>query len=281
MVRETSIGWPIIEKDYAISYLLAGIAGHPALAHTLILKGGTALKKLYFGDYRFSEDLDFSAVNSVQGDALEKSFRDALLITQQLLAEHGPFEFLLSRYTERDPHPGGQEAFIIHVRFPWHPTPLCRIKLEITYDEPVLLPPKQCRLLHGYNEPLTADIEAYQLDEIVAEKLRTLLQTNAMLISRGWHRPRGRDYYDLWRIVGSFREQLHPLEIQSCLDRKCPIRDVMYLTIDDFFTPLLVEDTMHAWESNLRTFVKNLPPCDSVLTELRSLLPVIVPRLSV
>lgn len=38
----------IIEKDYALSYLLAGIAKQPLLTHSLIFKGGTALKKNIF-----------------------------------------------------------------------------------------------------------------------------------------------------------------------------------------------------------------------------------------
>lgn len=46
----------VIEKDYALSYILAGIAQQPELSNSLIFKGGTALKKIYFGDYRFSED---------------------------------------------------------------------------------------------------------------------------------------------------------------------------------------------------------------------------------
>ncbi len=50
----------IVEKDYALSYLLAAIKATDGLGEELILKGGTALKKLYFADYRFSEDLDYS-----------------------------------------------------------------------------------------------------------------------------------------------------------------------------------------------------------------------------
>ena len=50
----------VVEKDYVLSYLLAGIARVEALEKGLILKGATALRKMYFGDYRFSEDLDFS-----------------------------------------------------------------------------------------------------------------------------------------------------------------------------------------------------------------------------
>ena len=32
----------------------------PSLKENLIFKGGTALKKCYFGNYRFSEDLDLT-----------------------------------------------------------------------------------------------------------------------------------------------------------------------------------------------------------------------------
>lgn len=267
----------VIEKDYALSYLLAGITSNTHLAKSLILKGGTALKKIYFGDYRFSEDLDFSTINAPQGDALEQALVDAMQIAQHILQDQGPFTVALSRYTERDPHPGGQEAFIVHVQFPWHPRPLCRIKLEITHDEPVMLPPVLRSLIHSYEEPFTSDMMTYCLDEIVAEKCRALLQTHAKLQARGWNRPRARDYYDLWRILGTFRAELDVPRIRQCLDIKCVVRDVTYAGLDDFFTPLLVSEAQRAWESNLGTFVRNLPPCEQVLDELRSLMEEVIP----
>ncbi|HLB42237.1 MAG: hypothetical protein A3F13_00880 [Gammaproteobacteria bacterium RIFCSPHIGHO2_12_FULL_40_19] len=54
----------LVEKDYALSYILAGIAKQQQLSHSLVFKGGTALKKIFFGDYRFSVDLDFSTLNA-------------------------------------------------------------------------------------------------------------------------------------------------------------------------------------------------------------------------
>lgn len=50
----------VLEKDFALSYLLAGMAHIAALKQGLVLKGGTALRKFYFPDYRFSENLDFT-----------------------------------------------------------------------------------------------------------------------------------------------------------------------------------------------------------------------------
>ena len=67
----------IVEKDYALSYLLVGIAKQEQLTHSLVFKGGTALKKIFFGDYRFSVDLDFSTLNAPKNEALENAFSRA------------------------------------------------------------------------------------------------------------------------------------------------------------------------------------------------------------
>jgi predicted nucleotidyltransferase component of viral defense system len=53
----------IVEKDYVLGWILAGIYAHEELAETWIFKGGTCLKKCYFETYRFSEDLDFTLRN--------------------------------------------------------------------------------------------------------------------------------------------------------------------------------------------------------------------------
>ena len=59
------IPWEVLERDYLLSWVLAGISHTQVLQDTLVFKGGTALRKGYFGDYRFSEDLDFSALEGV------------------------------------------------------------------------------------------------------------------------------------------------------------------------------------------------------------------------
>jgi uncharacterized protein len=48
-----------LEKDYAITNLLSIITHFPQL-NSLVFKGGTAMKKIYFEQFRFSEDLDFT-----------------------------------------------------------------------------------------------------------------------------------------------------------------------------------------------------------------------------
>jgi uncharacterized protein len=53
-----------IEKDYVLTWVLIGVAQHEVLKKSLVFKGGTVLKKCYFEDYRFSEDLDFTLVDN-------------------------------------------------------------------------------------------------------------------------------------------------------------------------------------------------------------------------
>ena len=64
-----SLSPQIVEKDYALGWILAGIYQHEALAQDWIFKGDTCLKKCFFETYRFSEDLDFTLHDPVHLDA--------------------------------------------------------------------------------------------------------------------------------------------------------------------------------------------------------------------
>jgi predicted nucleotidyltransferase component of viral defense system len=58
--RLRKVKWEIIEQDYVLSWVLEAFSTLPELKNNLVFKGGTALKKMYFGEYHFSQDLDFS-----------------------------------------------------------------------------------------------------------------------------------------------------------------------------------------------------------------------------
>ena len=54
----------VLERDYCLAWFLAALS-QSDLKNVLGFKGGTALKRCYFCDYRFSEDLDFTLLESV------------------------------------------------------------------------------------------------------------------------------------------------------------------------------------------------------------------------
>lgn len=166
--QRLGIRWEVLERDYLLSWMLAGIDAVPELRETLVFKGGTALKKCYFGDYRFSEDLDFTGREDVAtGDEMEELIRRACEAAQELVGEYAPVELVCSRYVERNPHPGGQEAFLIHARLPWHRRSYTPIKVEITMDEPIFWPVVQRQVMHEYGEPIRVDVLDYSLEEVV------------------------------------------------------------------------------------------------------------------
>ena len=61
----------VLERDYCLAWFLIGLSRTP-LRERLAFKGGTALKRCYFGDYRFSEDLDFTLTAEVPFDVIRQ-----------------------------------------------------------------------------------------------------------------------------------------------------------------------------------------------------------------
>ena len=54
----------VLERDYCLAWFLVGLS-RIRLCDQMVFKGGTALKRCYFADYRFSEDLDFSLADEI------------------------------------------------------------------------------------------------------------------------------------------------------------------------------------------------------------------------
>src|SRR5271168_4761083 len=78
LAAQTSLTPHVVEKDYVLGWMLAGIYAHEELAESWIFKGGTCLKKCFFETYRFSEDLDFTLIKSehLDADFLKNAFSE-------------------------------------------------------------------------------------------------------------------------------------------------------------------------------------------------------------
>ena len=127
----------------------------------------------------------------------------------EMLNERGPFQVAYEPLILKLPHPGEQKAYLVRVQFPEQRQPLCRLKIEITVDEPILTPVDTRPVLHGFAEDIEAHIPVYSLAEIIAEKLRALLQSKARLHEKGWGASRVcRDYYDLWNSTAGARVKI-------------------------------------------------------------------------
>ena len=130
------------------------------------------------------------------------------------------------------------------------------------------MPPRRRSVIHEYGEPLDAEMSVYALEETVAEKLRAILQHAEKLEHRGWSRSRARDYYDLWRVLQTYRDEMQLDDFRTFLTKKCAVRQAGFDGADAFFEPTVLAYVARTWENWLGPLVADLPPFDLVVEEL-------------
>lgn len=250
----------VLEKDYALSYLLAGIVAVPALRESLVFKGGTCLRRAYFPGYRFSEDLDYTSRMTLSCEALLKALTEAAAQMKARLLTFGPFEVVVAEERHREPHLRGQCVFRVRVQFPWMRSPDCSLKVEVSAQEPLLGGPVEHRLIHEFpGELLEATIPVYRLEEIAAEKLRALLQSRQHLRDQGWLRNRPRDLYDLWHLWRQSAFRLDWQEVGRLLPNKANAYGLTYSGPEDFLDEQVLRGVQRDWQAQLANFVPDLP----------------------
>jgi len=268
----------VVEKDYALSYLLAGIAETPLLRESLVFKGGTCLRKAYFPGYRFSEDLDFTSREALTCDALLQTLNEAAQRMIARLQSAGPFAVIVTEEAHRDPHPRGQCVFRVQVQFPWMRTPSCRVKVEVTAGEPLLADAVERRLIHDFpGEALEAVLPAYRLEEVASEKLRALLQSRQHLRDRGWLRNRPRDLYDLRHLWERRDFEVDWQLVAELLPGKAEASGVTYTSAEDFLDKDVLAGIQRDWSGQLKNFVPVLPTFEDSVSTLRTILSEVFP----
>jgi predicted nucleotidyltransferase component of viral defense system len=250
------LGYPFatVEKDYAISYVLAGIARTSDM-DAVVFKGGTLLRKIYFSNYRFSEDLDFSALKTVKCDALLGLLQAACDGATAAAAAHSTLQFTVKATNVRSPHAMGQCEFWISAQFPWHRTEAAatRIKVEVSMHEHLVFSHARRAVLHGYSgETLVAQLPSYDLHEVAAEKVRSFLQASRHLKEKGWVNPRARDLYDVWWLQAQQTEQ--PIDwtrVADALPAKAKDVGVGFATAADFLDEKVLSTYERVWSERL------------------------------
>jgi hypothetical protein len=195
----------VLERDYCLAWFLAGLS-QGKLRDLLIFKGGTALKRCHFGDYRFSEDLDFTLARKVEFAEIREGLEEVYELVAQASGVRFSFEA-----EDRQTH---VNSYTFYLRYQG-PLPTSNtVKVDITVSEILLFPIAQLPVLRTYPEfedvPEDRPISLYSLNEIATEKI-VALQDRA--------RNEPRDLYDLWfltshagvdigHLIGAVREKL-------------------------------------------------------------------------
>ena len=186
----------IIDLDYSLGWLLLGLTNTSKWSQSCVFKGGTCLRKCYFPDYRFSEDLDFTMIYFITPDDLgEWITQSAEWVADQqgpnFLSQPNRLEIVNDDY--------GNETYQARVYFRgslrWGGPPRA-IKLDVTRAEIVTLPAVEKPIIHPYSDGNLFEgnhISCYSLEEIVAEKMRAIAGQRRFAVSR--------DIYDIYQIL--------------------------------------------------------------------------------
>jgi hypothetical protein len=153
--KEWGLTEEVVEKDYVLGWLLWGIGAQPALRDQWVFKGGTCLKKCFVETYRFSEDLDFTVLES---GPLEPDDLLPVLTEMLDLVEQETGITLSSRPPAVRLRPDGRSAEgRIYYRGPRATPGEARVKLDLTYDETIVERPVRREIAHAYDETLPGD----------------------------------------------------------------------------------------------------------------------------
>lgn len=194
-VRDTQI-----EKDYVITWLLWGISKRPRLVETLVFKGGTVLKKAWFPDYRFSEDLDFTLTDTeISNETLLHEFQESA----NLIEAESAIQLEIGK-TEQ--HQSGSIAFYIYfIASLGGKIQNKSVKIDITRGEKLLFSPEKRLIFQTYPDLEKQEFSffCYPLEEIIIEKLVALMG-----------RTQPRDLYDVWYLLEEEQVDLDFLKLE-------------------------------------------------------------------
>ncbi|MBM3359349.1 MAG: WYL domain-containing protein [Betaproteobacteria bacterium] len=250
----------VVEKDYVLGWMLAGISRHPRTRDSWLFKGGTCLKKCYFETYRFSEDLDFTLLAGSQVD--EAFLRATFAEIAQWVYDESGIEFPdAARVVEIYTNPRGNTSAQgrIGYRGPMQrQADVPRIRFDLTNDERVVRAGERRRVHHPYSDEPAEGIHvlAYCFEEVFAEKLRALAE-----------RERPRDLYDVIHLhrheTGADRAAM--VEI---LRAKCEFKGIAVPTLESLRASPQHGALRADWEQMLAHQLPQLPPFDSFWNEL-------------
>ena len=243
----------VIEKDYVLGWVLAGIYQHEAITENWIFKGGTCLRKCFFETYRFSEDLDFTLREKAHLDS--GFFTDAFGCIADWVYERTGIELPANRRKfDIYPNPRGHRHCQARIPYRGPIAPrgriLPNIKLDLTADEHLALDPVRLPIFHPYSDVPESSIHvtAYAFEEVFAEKIRALAE-----------RTRPRDLYDVINLFRNTDARPASAVVLDVLRQKCEYKGIpIPLSRVDLEPHRQVLES--AWEHMLGYQLPALPP---------------------
>jgi predicted nucleotidyltransferase component of viral defense system len=239
--RESGVPTSTIERDYAQNWLLSAL--RPI---NMAFKGGTGIRKVFIENYRFSDDLDFTLLEPIDAGDLQDAVSDAVVRVRDesgIAFEDDP--------GFRETRTGFKATARFRILNRGSASPV-KIDLDLTGPdlEAVLLPVSERPVFHPYSDRLQVSVASYALEEIMAEKIRSLFQ-----------RSRSRDLYDIVQLADRVDRRV----VKSILRRKCEVKGVV---VD---TAVLTEKREHfraLWQVSLSHQMSGVPDFDKTFEKM-------------
>lgn len=259
---EKSLEASQVEKDYVLGWILAAISQDSELNTQWLFKGGTCLRKCFFKDYRYSEDLDFTidAKEKIDIAAIQNSIHQIC----NWVTKESAIQIDINRSIFEITENLAKQSIIqgrIFYRGPISPTSprqWPRIKFDLTADEKIVHAASQREIIHIYSDYKQIQkyrINSYDFYDLVAEKIRALFE-----------RTRPRDLYDVIEILNSDIEFDHP-ELLRTLKEKCNFKNMKLLQL----TQSQIDACKAGWKEQLSKQLPNLPNVDKYLESFYSI----------
>lgn len=216
----------VVEKDYALGWLLAGISNDPVLAGAWIFKGSTCLKKCFLETCRSSGDLEFAITDAAQLSAafLETRFLEIGDWIYEATGLELPAD--QRRFDMYDNWGGGKSCQVrIGYRGPiaMRGGDLPQVKLYLTADNILVLPPIKRAVTHAYSDAPKEGTTAhcYAFEELFAEKILALSE-----------RARPRDLHDVISLFRNSESSAFAEVVRNLVRQKCAIQNLGFPSLE-------------------------------------------------
>ena len=250
LAKREKVALGILEKDYVLTEVLKALSQVATLQDAFVFKGGTALRKVYFSNWRYSEDLDFT----VKHDMAKEDLRKHLDIWYRQVEQASQIQLTTRMIHKPNGYARVRTQFVGPLAYPG------MIYMDMSFDEPLCLEPEYHNVLTNPFPNEERAVQVYPLEELLAEKMRSLLE-----------RGKSRDYYDVWRLLKEYSSQFNLELLGKVLNKKLKHKGLDPQATSDFL-PQDYKSLKRYWKEGLGQQISPLQPLEVVLEELQVML---------
>ncbi|MBA3535921.1 MAG: nucleotidyl transferase AbiEii/AbiGii toxin family protein [Tatlockia sp.] len=237
-----------IEKDYIISWILWSLSKSDIINY-FIFYGGTALKKIYFEDHRFSEDIDLIS---------DKSFSKNQLLQFLLGIEKIKEEANITVTIDEEKSQSMQSREIMYLHYDGFEEIVGapkEIKIDFNMNTTIYGESQLAGVIESYSDlkDRTSRLNVMTANTILAHKIGMLFDMN---------RDEPRDIYDIWFLLNRQQQFEFSFEqIQLIIKEKYSFKPTTKMIKDRF--------KLHQhWQIRLQKQIADLPKQHIVIQEI-------------